>query len=207
MFDLIRFAPSSPPPSSPGADPPSWADQLEAWATLGAAVIALAAAVATFWLLVHQIGEARRARAEARQERAEAAADRKLAADERREAERAQARTVLFENVDIRSGKRADGSPFDQVSGGVTNFGTGPVLDVSIHYRVEGRNHRLARVAVLAAGGALTADATVAGSAGELVAFFTDAAGLSWARHPGEQPVPASQSRPGPLDFVTDQAR
>ncbi|MEU4421793.1 hypothetical protein AB0F81_14300 [Actinoplanes sp. NPDC024001] len=196
MLDLVE--PSAP---APRPDPPSWTDQLEAWATLGAAVVALAAAVATIWLLVHQIGETRRARAQAHQERTEAAEDRAraqedraLAKEERQEAQRAQARTILFETATVRPG--ATSTKVDAV---VTNFGTGPILDVSIRYLVPGGHRVLEQTVVLAPTRSLSVDTTVAAGEGGLVMFFTDMAGLSWARLPGEQPTPASRIDPGPL--------
>ncbi len=137
MINALSRGPAPTP--SPAAEPPSWADQLEAWATLGAAVIALFAAAATIWLLIHQIRETTRARQDASKERADAAADRELArqdreyaAEERRENEMAQARAVILQY----SGKvkKVDGELANHLQGSLTNYSNDPILSVEVYF-------------------------------------------------------------------------
>lgn len=180
-------------------DAPTWADQLEAWSTLAGAIVALAAAVATILLLVHQIGETRRARADARSEREQAERDRNQAAVERFEVERVQARTILLDGVRITGGHADDGGRVDRVCARVTNYGIGPVLDVTVYYRVVDRagnawRYLVGRTTVLGPAGTLPVDLAVGVAAGDdadsyLIVFFTDMAGRAWARRPGEQPL------------------
>jgi hypothetical protein len=144
---------STPAHSAPGVDAPTWADQLEAWSTLAGAVVALLAATFTLWLLVHQIREARRARADAAMERADAAADRELArqdretaANERRDAEMAQARLVAIgDGVTVVSSGgigRGGGTRrgLSGIKGAIVNFSQTPVFAVVAVLVATGRD-------------------------------------------------------------------
>ncbi|GAA2470851.1 hypothetical protein Ahu01nite_079750 [Winogradskya humida] len=138
VLGLLLRAPSPSP--TDGGDSPTWADQLEAWATLGGAIVALAAAIATFWLLIHQIRETRLARGAAHQERVEAAADRELARQdrelataERRDAEAAQARTVIVGGIsaDATRKRHQEALILQRAAAWIENFGAEPVTDVT----------------------------------------------------------------------------
>jgi hypothetical protein len=213
---VLLLASSVIPPASSGPDPepPTWADKLEAWSTLGAAFVALAAAVATIWLLVHQIRETRRARIEAHRERIEATVDRdlarkdrELAAAERRDAERAQARTVVIGNVAFDVGRVNPGGIFlGKLSTTVTNYSGQPILAVQLLADSRGTFGEwpveLKRSPVLGPGETLTFDGWVDGGGGSILGetpeeahanlavavTFIDAAGRRWRRTGGAQP-------------------
>ncbi len=221
LAKLLAVPVPAPPTSAP--DRPSWADQLEAWATLAGAIIALATAVATIWLLVHQIRETRIARQQAHQERAEGAEDRDLArrdreliAEERRDAQRAQARTVLVLDYSIEPRSTRKGTGIGHVKAKIKNFGNEPVTEVEVKLFGEpvlvgsGYQRVVHATPVLEPGrtifvdkrtelpitdeGAVedafgvTAEDLIDVGTGVAV-YFTDMAGIKWARQYGEQPV------------------
>jgi hypothetical protein len=97
----------------------SWADALEAWATVGGALAATAAALFTGWLLLHEKNQARLARADA-----------------------AQARARSLTVVDFTAGTKpqfsCDGPLPGQVvlfggEGVLHNFGSSPAFDVALY--------------------------------------------------------------------------
>lgn len=212
----VSVAPSSSS-TQPAAEGPTWADQLEAWSTLGGAFVALAAAIATIWLLVHQIGEARQARADAHQERAEAAVDRELArqdrelaAAERRDAEMAQARAVVVGDIQ-RSFTFITATPgstkhvyLTRLIASVTNYSLQPILTVQLYADSAGTAGDwpilLKETAVLGPGETLehngfVEDGSDLGPTEEeadtnlsIYVTFTDAAGRRWRRPYEQQP-------------------
>ena len=108
-------------------------------------MVALAAAAATIWLLVHQIRETQRARGDAHGEREEAARDRELArqdrellAAERRDAEIAQARAVVVGEIGCEF-TFATSAPahtkhvfLSRLIASVSNFSAQPILSVHL---------------------------------------------------------------------------
>jgi len=124
-----------------------WTDQLEAWSTFSAAVGTILAAIFTLWLLVHQIREARAARADANTERTLAQADRDHAAALREIAEAeqqdragSQARAVLLLGVEEGPFSRfvtSDRHLEFQVV--IHNFSAEPVRFVQIVFERDGR--------------------------------------------------------------------
>jgi hypothetical protein len=200
-------SPFTPQPTQSGllppADAPTWADQLEAWSTLAAAVVALITAAATIWLLRHQLTETRRARAEAQQERDWAARDREQASAERREAEQLQARAVLLDSVEVVEGRHPD-RRVDTVRAKLTNHSVGPILDVTLYYRIvqttgKSTRYRIGHEAALGPTEELQADHRIHVEATDIaaayiVAHFTDMAGRVWGRLSGGQPLPPSQA-------------
>jgi hypothetical protein len=206
-----------------GSDVPTWADQLEAISTLVGAIMAFAAAVATFWLLVHQIRETRRARADAQGERIDAAADRELARQdreiasaERRDAEKAQARTIIIRGVHAELVREAEGDWYVvRAQSTLENFGIQPVLDVFFMFGDVAQPgvgldevETVKRIAVLGPGERLQIDWTepdlptltspdflhrkLEGTAPptrlRVTAAFTDVAGRRWLRTNNDQP-------------------
>ncbi|HET6481984.1 MAG TPA: hypothetical protein VFG35_18400 [Actinoplanes sp.] len=194
------------------------ADWLEAWSTFAAAVVGLAAAVFTLWLLLHQIAEARRARSDAIQSREEADQERDLArrdreftAAERRENEKAQARTVLLDYSISSKLMPSIDDPFRLV-GVVTNFGDSPVLDVDVFFEYsspdEGKSIvSLAGAFVMSSGEKIGFDVNLPDPDGvvplenvaaevvgvliphvEVVVEFTDIAGRRWRRGRRDDP-------------------
>jgi hypothetical protein len=208
VLDLLFRAPSPSPSSS--SDAPTWADKLEAWATLGGAIVALAAAIATIWLLIHQMGEARRARADAIAARAETLAT-------QNEAAVAQARSVLISDVEVDQRMTRDGVVLERIRGTITNFSSGPLRDVSVEVIVDSvygspTGEILKKAGVLGPGEMLRVDVqldvlartysdaerearsatahadAVLAAQKETAVFFTDSAGVRWRRSIGKEP-------------------
>jgi hypothetical protein len=200
---LLAAPPPSPTPTSPRPspistavpDPPSWADQLEAWATLGGAIVALAAAIATIWLLFHQIGETNRARKQAKEERATAAEDRELARRERRDQAATQARTVVIDEFDVGT-RTDDGKAWPLIRLTIWNYSSEPVLNLTVILGNEhGERRRLWHASLLKPGGVAKPD-VISNTDDDVEYFksmfpeiyFTDSSGRRWSRRVGGTP-------------------
>ncbi len=79
----------------PGTEPPKVTDWMQGWGSVIGVLSALVAAVLTAGLLIHEMGEARRARAQAAEERQEAAKDRAELVAQRDEERKSLARFIM----------------------------------------------------------------------------------------------------------------
>jgi hypothetical protein len=158
--------------------------------------VALAAAIATIWLLIHQIGEARKARKDAHHERSAAAEDRELARAEYRDREAAQARAVVLaeHSMGIQV-PRTDG--LFHVSVTIWNYSPEPILDLTVV--LMNREHeywRLWTSPLLAPGACEEIDVALKPTPGVQLwlsdtlpeLYFTDAGGRRWSRFYGGSP-------------------
>ena len=98
--------------------------------------MALAAAVATIWILVHQIQETDKARQNAQEERRMAAEDRELARQERLDVDATQARAVVVGNF---FAGLLTGAPVNlfNIRAVIWNYSQEPILNVHLATETE----------------------------------------------------------------------
>jgi hypothetical protein len=123
--------------SDSGPERPQVTDWMQAWSSIGALVAGTAAAIFTAGLLLHEMRQAREARAGELEARADAARERELAAADRAriEQDRLNALKAPARNV-MAGGIGASGQPslgyMTDVSVGVNNYGPTPIRDVVV---------------------------------------------------------------------------
>ncbi|GAA4462557.1 PepSY domain-containing protein [Phytohabitans houttuyneae] len=185
---------------APATDTPHWADILQAYAAWAGVLVGVIAATVTGALLVFEIRRSRKADREAASDRADAAVDRELARQdrdrataERRDAEMAQARTVLLGQVTM-----DDTNPeLRRVNVAVRNYGVEPVTDVRLEVTGPAGQAEFRIVdgtTVLGGGEALNIDERLPGLVGAMLrderirrnlavtVEFADMRGLRWRR-------------------------
>jgi hypothetical protein len=188
------------------AETPHWADIWQAYAAWTGVMVGIVAATVTAALLVFEIRRSRKADREAAKDRADAAADRELArqdrgraAAERRDAEMAQARTILLGQVTV-----DESDPeLRRVNVAVRNYGAEPVTAVRLE--VSGPAGQadfniVDEVSVLGGGEALNIDERLPGLVAAMLrderirrrltvmVEFADVRGLRWRRVDNGQP-------------------
>lgn len=188
----------------PGANRPNLADWLQAWGSMAAVLAGLGAVIATVLLLRHEIRATRLAHVQAARERAEAALDRQRVDDERRDAEKAQARTIVVSEVIYHSG---GSDTLVRILARIENCGTGPILNTQVwavdRSAVEPLEpFMLENCGVLGPGGQYPLDAAVSPPIPQFFAAggrrrrqlvleirFVDMYGRRWSRLDNGQPV------------------
>ncbi|MDQ7910782.1 hypothetical protein RB614_40455 [Phytohabitans sp. ZYX-F-186] len=178
-----------------GTEPPKITDWMQGWGSVVGVVAGLLAAVFTAGLLVHEMREARLARADAAEEREQGRRDRELLAEERRDAEAAQARAVVVGN--FRGGDEVhDERSVYVVRVHMANYGTAPILDVRLHLHTpSGYRYLVERADVLGPGEPWPQDWVLQATervrvlnGSRAVVSFTDVHGRRWSRDGRSQP-------------------
>jgi hypothetical protein len=183
------------------SDTPTWTDVVEARSAIATTVITALAAIATIWLLVHQIRETERARTDADRERAAAAEDRKLARDERADQQAAQARTVVASDYSV---ERRPGESDLLVKATIWNYSPEPILNVTVVLENElSEAWKLWFGPLIAPGGSevISLRLRPTGAVEALkdarpCVYFTDSSGRRWSRASGCKPYRDSPPRP-----------
>ncbi|MER5335150.1 hypothetical protein [Micromonospora sp. NPDC002717] len=124
----------------PGAERPKVTDWMQGWGSVIGVISAIIAAALTALLLIHEMGEARRARAEAAEERKSAAEDRAELAAQRDDERKTLARFIMTGKpqvtvVDKKIGKGQVLLAYLSVS--VHNTGTVPARDVVAEIKIS----------------------------------------------------------------------
>lgn len=180
-------------------EPPPWAEgaghRHPRWGVVG-----LLAVIATLALLIFEMKKARDAEAETN-------AERKLREQERRDREMAQARTIVVGDVYYLLNGRGAGTWSAEVITTVTNYGSGPITDVTVELDAKTGNHpglpiRLTGAVALGQGethqlhelvssphGFGSDEATCRRNA-SIVVRFVDMHGRRWVRRDNGQPDP-----------------
>jgi hypothetical protein len=114
----------------PGREAPKVTDWMQAWSGIGAVLAGIAAAIFTAGLLLHEMRQAREARADAKRERDLAAADRARLEQERVDAIKAPARSVLTGSLEI--GRMASSGEISNISLDLWNHGPNAISRVVV---------------------------------------------------------------------------